>query len=178
MLKFLKVEVFPWERVIGSGSTSRPYKCNGQLKIIGNLTKCLLRNIGIIISTGLSKSFTNKGDKIMKMRVMGVVKEKESGEPISGLLVCAFDKDIISSDSLGKALTGEDGKFFIEYDSADFRETLDKNPDIYLKIYGSEAAKDTKRKRVKPIFTTKDSIRYSASSSEKFYIEIPRKKLI
>jgi len=113
----------------------------------------------------------------MKMRINGVVKEKESGEPLSGLLVCAYDKDLISSDSLGKALTGPDGKFMIEYDSKDFQELLDRNPDIYLKIYGSEAAKDMKRKRVKPILTTKDSIRYSASSSEKFYVEIPRKKL-
>lgn len=177
MLKFLKAEVFRRERVIGSGSTSMSYKCNGQLKIIGNSTKYLLRNMGILISTRYSKSIINKGDEKMKMRVMGVVKEKETGEPISGLLVCAFDKDIISSDSLGKALTGADGKFMIEYDSADFQEMLDKNPDIYLKIYGSETAKDKKRKRVKPIFTTKESIRYSASSSEKFYIEIPRKKL-
>lgn len=113
----------------------------------------------------------------MKMRVMGIVKEKESGAPLSGLLVCVYDKDLIRSDLLGKTLTGSDGNFVIEYDSADFQDLVDKNPDIYLKIYNKEDSKDINRKKVKPIFTTKDSLRYSASSSEKFYIEIPRKKL-
>ncbi|UCG70468.1 MAG: hypothetical protein JSV09_05490 [Thermoplasmata archaeon] len=113
----------------------------------------------------------------MKMRVLGIVKEKESGEPLSGLLVCAYDKDLIHSDLLGKALTDSDGKFFIEYDSVHFRELIDRNPDIYLKIYRGEDTKAKNKKRAKPIHTTKDSLRYSASSSEKFYIEIPRKKL-
>jgi hypothetical protein len=111
------------------------------------------------------------------MRVIGIVKEKESGDPLSGLLVCAYDKDLLRSDLLGKALTGSDGHFAIEYDSSDFQDMVDKNPDIYLNIYRGEDSKDIKRKKAKPIFTTKDSLRYSASSSEKFYIEIPRKKL-
>lgn len=118
-----------------------------------------------------------RGILIMNMRVMGIVKEKESGKPLSGLLVCAYDKDLIYSDLLGKAKTGSDGKFIIEYDSKDFQELLDKNPDIYLDIYREADANIAHQKKVKPIFTTKKSIRYSASSSEKFYIEIPRKRL-
>jgi hypothetical protein len=111
----------------------------------------------------------------MKMRVLDIIKEKESGKPLSGLLVCAYDKDIFRSDLLGKATTGKDGKFKIEYDSKDFKEPLEKNPDIFLSIFKNRSSKG--QKRAKPIYSTKNSIRYSASSSEKFYIEIPKKKL-
>jgi hypothetical protein len=113
----------------------------------------------------------------MKMRVFGIVKEKESGEPLSGLLVCAYDKDVLRSDLLGKAFTGPDGKFTIDYESKDFQELLDENPDIYLNIYRGADAEVMDKKKVKPIFSTKKNIRMSASSMEKFYIEIPRNKL-
>lgn len=111
----------------------------------------------------------------MKMRVLGIIKEKESGKPVSGLFVYVYDKDILRSDLLGKATTGDGGNFKIEYDSTDFKEPLEKNPDIFLNIFKSDPSKGQKRK--KPIYSTKQSIRYSASSSEKFYIEIPKKKL-
>jgi hypothetical protein len=113
----------------------------------------------------------------MKMRVLGVVKEKESGNPLPGLLVCAFDKDLFSSDFLGRTVTGPDGRFTIEYDSKDFQELLDRNPDIFVEVYGGEYIKAKSLKRIRPIYTTKKSIRYSASSSEKYFIEIPKKKL-
>ena len=113
----------------------------------------------------------------MKMRVLGIVREKESGEPVAGLIVHAYDKDIVKSDLLGKTQTGSDGKFLIEYDSVDFQELLDRNPDIYIEIYRSSDIKDQKTTRVRPIYTTKKSIRHNASSSEKYYVEISRKEL-
>lgn len=113
----------------------------------------------------------------MKMRVMGIVREKESGEPVAGLIVHAYDKDLVSSDLLGKTQTGTDGKFLIEYDSVDFQELLDRNPDIYIEIFRSSDVKEQKTKRVKPIYTTRKSIRHNASSSEKYYIEISKKQL-
>jgi hypothetical protein len=114
----------------------------------------------------------------MKMRVLGMVREKESGNPLPGLLVCAYDKDLFSSDFLGRTVTDQNGRFTIEYDSKDFQELLDRNPDIYVEVYSSQHAKAKSLKRIRPIYTTKRSIRYSASSSEKYYIEIPKKKLV
>jgi hypothetical protein len=111
----------------------------------------------------------------MKMRVLGLIKEKESGKPLSDLFVVVYDKDILRNDLLGKTKTGADGKFKIEYDSRDFKEPLEKNPDIFLNIFKKDPSKA--KSRIKPIYTTKKSIRYSASSSEKYYIEIPKKKL-
>jgi hypothetical protein len=113
----------------------------------------------------------------MKMRVLGIVKEKESGKPLSGLKVIAYDKDVLRSDLLGETKTDSEGKFSIEYDSTDFKEPLERNPDIFVEIYRAKDLKVSKKGRVRPIFTTRGSIRYRASSSEKYYIEIPRKKL-
>jgi hypothetical protein len=113
----------------------------------------------------------------MKMRVLGIVREKESGEPVAGLIVHAYDKDLISDDLLGKAQTGSDGKFLIEYDSEDFKDGLDRNPDIYVEVFLGVHIKDKKKGKVKPIYSTKKSVRHGASSSEKFYIEITKKKL-
>lgn len=112
----------------------------------------------------------------MRMRVLGLIKEKETGKPLSGLVVHVYDKDLLRNDLLGKAITGADGKFHIEYDSKDFKEPLEKNPDIFLNIFRKDPIKE--RKRAKPIYTTRKSIRYRASSSEKYYIEIPRNKLL
>ncbi len=111
----------------------------------------------------------------MKMRVLGLIKEKESGKPLSGLFVVVYDKDFLRNDLLGKATTGSDGKFNIEYDSTDFKEPLEKNPDIFLNVFKMDPSMT--KKRLKPIFSTRNSIRYSASSSEKFYIEIPKRIL-
>jgi hypothetical protein len=113
----------------------------------------------------------------MRMRIVGIVKEKESQKPLSGLIVCVYDKDILRSDLLGKTKTQSDGKFTINYDSSDFKEPMEKNPDIYLKVFFGKDAKSIGKRKIKPIYSTKDSIRYSASSSEKFYIEIPHNKL-
>jgi hypothetical protein len=111
----------------------------------------------------------------MKMRVLGLIKEKESGKPLSGLYVVVYDKDFLRDDLLGKTKTGSDGKFEIEYDSTDFKEPLEKNPDIFLNVFNKDPSKT--KSRIKPIYTTRKSIRYSASSSEKYYIEIPKRKL-
>lgn len=106
-----------------------------------------------------------------------MIREKESGKPLADLLVCVYDKDLFRSDFLGKSLTGADGKFLIEYDSSDFQEGLDKNPDIYLEVYRKSDAKMMDSKKVRPVYSTKKSIRHGSSSSEKYYIEISRNKL-
>jgi carotenoid cleavage dioxygenase len=113
----------------------------------------------------------------MKMRVLGIVKEKESGNPVPGLVVFAYDKDVLRNDLLGKTKTDSDGKFSIEYDSTDFKEPLERNPDIFVEVYRAKDIKASKKGRIKPIYTTRRNIRYRASSSEKYYIEIPKKKL-
>ena len=61
------------------------------------------------------------------MRVLGTVVEKESGRPLEGLLVRAYDKDLLRDDHLGDTHTDASGRFEIEYSEfqfRDFNETL------------------------------------------------------
>lgn len=62
-----------------------------------------------------------------------------SGKPAAGVLVSAFDKDLISKDDyLGSAITADNGGFEIAFKKADFMELfLDQKPDIYLEVSAS-----------------------------------------
>lgn len=112
----------------------------------------------------------------MEFVIAGVVREKESKLPVPGLLVRAFDKDLLYTDVLGNAITASDGAFSIGYEGRDFRELFEKRPDIYLNIYGSAVARDPSRAD-KPIYTTKSHVRFNAGRREYFRIEIPREQL-
>lgn len=105
----------------------------------------------------------------MEFQITGIVREKESKRPVPGLLVRAFDMDLIYADLLGNATTKSDGTFSIGYRGKDFQELFEKHPDIYLVIYGS--ARDN------PIYTTKQHVRFHAGRQEHFEIEIPREQL-
>ena len=57
----------------------------------------------------------------MKFAIMGVIREKESGLGVPGLIVRAYDKDLLYDDMLGSAVTDANGGFGIRYREADFR---------------------------------------------------------
>jgi hypothetical protein len=102
-------------------------------------------------------------------KIVGKVSEKESGRPIPGLLVRAYDKDLLYDDLLGNAISDSEGKFELKYDRADFKELFDHRPDIYFKIMDKESEKI--------LYTTYDSIRWDAGTDELFEIKIPMHKL-
>lgn len=105
----------------------------------------------------------------MAYRVYGAVVEEESGKPLSGLLVRAYDKDLIRDDHLGDARTDVDGAFaltFTEIQFKDFNETL---PDLYVRVY------DATGKHV--LYTTEKTPRSNTFLNERFDIRIPRAKL-
>jgi hypothetical protein len=113
----------------------------------------------------------------MEFRITGIVREKESKGRIPGLLVRAFDKDLLFTDLLGSAITDSNGTFSIGYEGKDFQELFEKRPDIYLDIYGSATAKDPSRTGDKPIYATKRHVRFNAGRREFFMIEIPLDQL-
>lgn len=113
----------------------------------------------------------------MQFIISGVVREKESGIPVPGLLVRAFDKDLIFHDLLGNAVTASDGTFSIGYNEKDFREIFEKRPDIFLHIYGRETADDPGRTGDVPIYSTKTHVRFNAGRREFFAIELTREVL-
>lgn len=113
----------------------------------------------------------------MEFSITGIVREKESKQPIPGLLVRAFDKDLFYADLLGNAITASDGSFSIGYEGKDFQELFDRRPDIYLDIYGSATAREPGRAGDSPIYTTKKHVRFNAGRREHFKIEIPHGRL-
>jgi carotenoid cleavage dioxygenase len=103
------------------------------------------------------------------MRVVGTVKEEESGRPLGGLMVRAYDEDLIKDDHLGDAITGAAGEFEIQYTEAQYRDLHETLPDVYLRIY------DASGKRL--LHTTEKSVRKNALVVESFEIRIPAAKL-
>ena len=103
------------------------------------------------------------------MRVLGTVKEEESGRPLAGLIVRAYDEDLLKDDHLGDTVTGANGEFEISYTEAQYRDFQETLPDLYLRIY------DPSGKRL--VHTTEKSVRKNAMVLERFDIRIPRAKL-
>ena len=102
------------------------------------------------------------------MRVVGSVVEDESGRPLEGLLVRAFDKDLIFDDRLGETRTNASGRFELSYTESQFRDFNETQPDLYLRIF------DASGKRL--LHTTEREVR-QAEVLERYEIRIPRAKL-
>ncbi len=103
------------------------------------------------------------------MSVAGTVVEQESGKPIQGLRVRAFDKDLLFDDKLGDTLTDAQGKFEIRFTEAQFRDFGETTPDIYIRIYDASGKK--------LLYTTEKAVRRDALVREYFEVKIPRAKL-
>ncbi len=69
--------------------------------------------------------------------VIGQVVDAETGKPLAGMVVLAYDKDVIKDDYLGKTTTDKDGRFRIEFPQRAFQGAMaltEGAPDIYLKV--------------------------------------------
>lgn len=66
--------------------------------------------------------------------ISGAVLEAETRRPLAGLFVKAVDEDLVFDDVLGSAVTGDDGTFEIVSELRDFREILERRPDIYFRL--------------------------------------------
>lgn len=102
----------------------------------------------------------------LQFRISGRVVDRESGAGISGLLVRAYDKDLLFDDLLGTATTGADGAFELRYAESDFRELFERRPDVYLSLYDGPG---------KFLLHTKDAIRWNAGTDETFEVKIDRR---
>lgn len=69
--------------------------------------------------------------------VVGRVVHSESGEPVKGVTVRAYDKDLVKDDFLGEMVTGADGTFRIEFPQSAYDTAVsvaEGRPDIYLRL--------------------------------------------
>jgi hypothetical protein len=103
------------------------------------------------------------------MRVFGTVIEDESGQPLEGLLVRAYDKDLILDDHLGDTHTNAAGEFDISYSEVQFKDIHETLPDLYLRVF------DASGKRL--LHSTEDKVRANAMVVERFEVRIPRARL-
>lgn len=102
-------------------------------------------------------------------RVFGTIEEEETGRPLPGLVVRAFDRDLIIDDKVGFTSTDEDGRFEIRFNRQDFRDFGESHPDLYLRVYDASGTRE--------IHQTTDAIRWNASPSERYRLRIPSRAL-
>ena len=98
-------------------------------------------------------------------KIKGIVREKESGFPLPGLFIKAYDKDLLFSDLLGSAVSNKRGEFDIVSELEDFREFFDVRPDIYFMVYRGD--------RRTLVHSTEDAVRWRAGRIAEFEIRIP-----
>ncbi len=101
--------------------------------------------------------------------VKGTLREKETGRPLPGLVVSAFDKDLVKDDFLGTAETDEEGRFEIRFMDVDFKDLLESRPDLFLRVFLPGASD--------PVLDTSFEVRRNASNEEIYEIEISRSLL-
>lgn len=57
-----------------------------------------------------------------------------AGTGLSGVFVSIYDKDLFFDDRLGEAETDESGNYSLTYLTADFRDLIERKPDLYMKV--------------------------------------------
>jgi len=106
---------------------------------------------------------------IWRYRVTGVVRELESGEPLAGLVVRGYDKDLVFDDHLGDTRTDDAGRFELAFTDECFRSVFDQNPDVYIRILDRLGERE--------LHSTLAAVRRNASAEEHFEVRIPRERL-
>jgi hypothetical protein len=89
--------------------------------------------------------------------VSGRITDFQSGQPLKGLLIRAYDKDFFREQLLGSAKTDDKGNYLIQFSSDEFTGPLihlERHPDIYIVIYDDK----------KEIYSTKTSVIVDANT--------------
>ncbi len=94
--------------------------------------------------------------------VRGRVADK-AGKGLSGLIVSLFDKDLLFDDRLSQTETDASGNFSLAYRTEDFRDLIERKPDIYLKVIDQKG---------KTLFSSKKKVRFEAGRVEIVNVEI------
>jgi hypothetical protein len=73
------------------------------------------------------------------IKILGKLSDTNK-QPIAKLRVEAWDKDLLIDDFVGEAISNEQGAFTISFTQSRYKELfLDRDPDIYFKIYDGDA---------------------------------------
>lgn len=102
----------------------------------------------------------------MPYRIHGVVVEEESGEPLAGLLVRAFDQDLLKDDFLGEVRTDREGRFEIEFTEVQFMDLFETQPDVFVRVYDPTGSR--------LLWSLEDQVVRNTVSDAAFQVRIPR----
>jgi len=94
--------------------------------------------------------------------VRGRVTDK-AGKGLSGLFVSVYDEDLFFDDRLGQAKTDQNGNYSLTYRTDDFRDLIEKKPDLYLKVIDRQG---------RSLYVLKGHIWYESGRAETIDIEI------
>ena len=97
-------------------------------------------------------------------RVEGTVEDAETGRPLAGLMVRAFDQDLVFDDKLGVAITDELGRFLIRFTEEAFRDFAETSPDLYLRVYDSTGENLLHQTPVERNYASDESFRIQISA--------------
>lgn len=103
-----------------------------------------------------------KGQWVVKGRVTD-----EGGRGLGGLTVSLYDKELNFDDKLGTVSTDEHGDFIANYEAEHFRDVIEANPNIYLKVFDKEG---------KTLYSSRKKIRFEVERIESFNIKIKTKE--
>lgn len=95
--------------------------------------------------------------------VFGQVTYSESGKPVGNLRVTAMDADLLFDDKLGESVTGDDGRFRINFGIAKFRDLFERAPDIYLLVHDPKGNLLT---------TTKEAVIRNAGHTQEINVQL------
>ena len=98
-----------------------------------------------------------------EFKIHGVVREKESGQPLPRVQVRAYDRDLHFDDLLGETEADEHGRFVIAARERDFREFLDESPDVYFEVTLPDGR----------AHSTRHDVRWNVGRVERFVVEVP-----
>lgn len=99
----------------------------------------------------------------LSFRISGRVRDRLTGTPLPGVVVRAYDRDLLFDDLLGSAVTDADGRFAFRYEGSDFRELFERCPDIYLSLHDAQG---------RHLHDTRESVRWGAGADEVFDLAV------
>ena len=100
----------------------------------------------------------------MPYRIQGVIVDDASGRPVEGLLVRAYDQDVVVDDFLGEARTDASGRFEVTFTEVHFMDLHETRPDVYVQVFDTDGARR--------LHCTKREVRKNADAVERFELRV------
>jgi len=88
--------------------------------------------------------------------VRGRVTDK-AGKGLNKLIVSVYDKDLLFDDKLGQTETDSNGDYTLTYHTEDYRDIIERKPDIYVKVLDQKG---------KTLYSSKKKIKFNVGRVE------------